>query len=116
MVKRQEEKPSKSSIVLEMYSYKLSEQADRDLLGIITYIAFDLVNPDSADELNDDIFNTIDDIVLFPESHPVISTSKYEYRRAVVRKYKIVYYVDGKLIIVARIYTPGQLVSEEQGN
>ena len=94
-----------------MEKYKLSEQAERDLLGIITYIAFDLVNPDAADKLNDDIYDTIDDIVLFPDSRPVISTSKYEYRRAVVRKYKIVYYIDDKLVVIARIYTPGQLVN-----
>jgi len=116
METRRGAKLNKLPVVPEMYSYKLSEQADRDLLGIVTYISFDLVNPDAADELNDDIFDTIDDIVLFPKSHPVISTSKYEYRRAVVRKYKIVYYIDGMLVVIARIYTPGQLVSEEQNN
>jgi len=95
-----------------MYNFKLSEQADRDLLSIITYISFDLFNPDAADELNDEIFKTINNLTLFPESHPIISTSKYKYRRAVVRKYKVVYYTDNELIVIARIYTPGQLVDE----
>jgi len=99
-----------------MYKYKLSEQADRDLLSIITYISFDLFNPDAADDLNDEIFKTINDITLFPKSHPVISTSKYEYRRAVVRKYKIVYYIDGKMIVIARLYAPKQLVNEEESS
>ena len=97
-----------------MYNFKLSEQADRDLLSIVTYISFDLFNPDAAETLNDEIFETINDLTLFPESHPVISTSKYEYRRAVVKKYKIVYYIEGGMIVIARIYTPKQLVNEEE--
>ena len=96
-----------------MYKYKLSEQADRDLLSIITYISFDLFNPDAADKLNDETFKTIKNITLFPKSHPVVSTSKYEYRRALVRKYKIIYYIDGKMIVIARIYAPRQLVNKE---
>ena len=103
----------KSLSVLDMYNFKLSEQADRDLLSIITYISFDLFNPDAADDLNDEIFKTINNLTLFPELHPVISTSRYEYRRAVVKKHKIVYYVEDRIIVIARIYTLGQLVNEE---
>ena len=97
-----------------MYSFDLSEQAERDLFSIITYISFDLFNPDVADTLNDDIFKTIHDLTLFPESHPVIFKVKYEYRRAVVRKYKIIYYVEDEVVVVARIYAPKQLINEEK--
>jgi len=99
-----------------MDKFKLSEQADRDLLSIITYISFDLCNPDAANDLHDAIFDKINDIILFPKAHIVISKSKYEYRRALVRKYKIVYYIDGGMVIIARIYTPRQLVSEEESD
>lgn len=49
---------------------------------------------------------------MFPKGYTIISISNYEYRRAVVRKYKIIYFIRDGLVIIARIYAPGQLVAE----
>jgi len=60
-----------------------------------------------------DIFETIEDLRIFPKAHTVISRSKHEYRRAVINNYKLVYYVEENKIIIARLYTPRQLIEEE---
>jgi len=65
-----------------MYNFKLSEKAEADLLAILTYISFDLSNPEAADNLNADIFKKT---VTLPCFQRAILLFQYQIMNTVVR-------------------------------
>ena len=96
-----------------MLEYEITKKADEDIFSAIEYIKNELFNVDAAKKLYDEIFKTIENITIFPDAYTIISRSKHIYRRAMVFKYKLIYYVEGKTVVVARLYAPRQLVEEE---
>ena len=76
---------------------------------LYSYIKNELFNVDAARNLYAEIFNTIEGL----DAHTVISRSKHVYRRAMVNNYKLIYYVEGSTVVIARLYAPRQLVEEE---
>ena len=96
-----------------MLDYEITQKADEDIFSAVGYIVNELFNVDAAKKLYDAIFETIDDIRLFPRIYTVISRSKHEYRRAMVNNHKLIYYVENNKVVIARLYGPRQLVEEE---
>lgn len=96
-----------------MLDYEITQKADEDIFSAVEYIVNELFNVDAAKKLYDDIFETIEDIRLFPRIYTVISHSKHEYRRAMVNNHKLIYYVENNQVVIARLYGPRQLVEEE---
>jgi len=95
-----------------MLNYEITQKADEDIFSAIEYIKNELFNVDAARNLYVEIFKTIEDLTLFPELHTVISRSKHVYRRAMVKNYKLIYYVENDTVIIARLYAPRQLIEE----
>ena len=50
------------------YQYRLSQKAEADLDGIVSYIAVELSNPQAASDFVDKLGKVIDEIRSFPES------------------------------------------------
>ena len=76
------------------YQYRLSQKAEADLDGIVSYIAVELSNPQAASDFVDKLGKVIDEIRSFPEI-----------RKKLIGSY-IMYYLpvkEEKMIYVVRI-------------
>ena len=88
----------------KMLDYEITQKADEDIYSAIAYIKNELFNVDAAKNLYAKIFETIENLTIFPEAHTVISRSKHVYRRAMVNNYKLIYYVE-KTQLLLLVYT-----------
>ena len=90
------------------YNYQLTQKAENDLDGIVSYIALELANPTAAANFIDKLLSGISGICHFPESGSVVINDylpSFGVRKIVVNNY-IVYYLpnhDEKMITVLRI-------------
>ena len=78
------------------YNIVITEAAQRDLLDIFDYIAFELREPDSASRLLSKIRNKVLSLEDYPERNNLISEPKYEaqmIRWCPVENYVIFYQV-----------------------
>ena len=84
------------------YKYRLSQNAEADLDGIVSYIAVELSNPQAASDFVDKLGKVIDEIRSFPESFSYVNN---EIEKKRIGRY-IMYYMpvkDEKMIYVVRI-------------
>ena len=90
------------------YQYRLSQKAEADLDGIVSYIAVELSNPQAASDFVDKLGKVIDEIRSFPESGSYVNNdflSNTEIRKKLIGSY-IMYYLpvkEEKMIYVVRI-------------
>lgn len=97
-----------------MYSFKILSAAQKEMVDIASYIRGDLGNPAAADKLALEIVRKAQKIADFPYSYQVISSlrlpTEHEYRRALVRRYLIVYYIDekNKVVNIAHVVYAGR--------
>jgi plasmid stabilization system protein ParE len=95
-----------------MLEYKITQKADYEIALALEYIKDELCNDDAAKKLYAKIIKKIDKICFSPTSYTVVSTSKHEYRRAMVGKHRLVYYVEDSVVKIARLYGPRQQIAE----
>jgi len=89
-----------------MYDLEFLPIAQQDMIDIVSYISHDLSNPTAADELAEEMIEKAEKLRDFPFRNPVypsIRSLKYEYRKQLVKKYIMFYYVTGNLITIARV-------------
>ncbi len=82
------------------YSIVITETAQRDLLDIFDYIAFELREPDSASRLLSNISLKVKSLDEFPERNNLISEPKYEEQKirwCPVENYVVFYQVSKEL-------------------
>ena len=80
------------------YQYRLSQKAEADLDGIVSYIAVELSNPQAASDFVDKLGKVIDEIRSFPESGSYVNNeflSDTEIRKKLIGCY-IMYYLPVK--------------------
>ena len=88
------------------YSYRFSELANDDLLGIFDYISYELYSPQAASNLIDRIEEQIERLCDFPLSCALVQDTVLRakgYRRLVVNNFNIFYLVEDHLIIIERV-------------
>lgn len=71
----------KEGIKMSNYNVVITEAAQRDLLDIFDYIAFELREPESARRLLLEIKLKVKSLEDFPERNNLISESKYELQK-----------------------------------
>lgn len=95
--------------------YLFTETARNDLNDIIEYISIKLCNTSAAKNLFNHIFKTIDNIVLFPLSYPLVENeyiSKNYIRKAVIENYNLYYIIENDIIKIIRIIYNKRDISE----
>jgi toxin ParE1/3/4 len=81
---------------MSSYNIVITEAAQRDLLDIFDYIAFELLEPESASRLLSKIKLKVKSLEEFPERNNIISELKYEaqnIRWCLIENYVIFYQV-----------------------
>lgn len=81
---------------MDKYTVKLYARAYRDIDGIYTYIAENLLSPDTALNMVDELEKAIFSLEKFPERGAIRRTGAYangDYRQLFVKNYVIVYRV-----------------------
>ena len=63
------------------YQYRLSQKAEADLDGIVSYIAVELSNPQAASDFVDKLGKVIDEYVLFRRAVLMSTMSFFPIRR-----------------------------------
>lgn len=94
---------------MQNYRIELLPKAQRDIAGILDYIALDLCNPSAALHLLDKITEQFDRLKSFPLCGELVKTDsmplKYAYRRVMADNYLIFYTVneEKKAVTVAHV-------------
>ena len=97
---------------MDKYVVKLYAHANRDLEGIYTYIAENLLEPGTALNMVDELENAIFSLEQFPERGAIRRGGAYangDYRQLFVKNYVIIYRVlkqKKEVHIVTVRYTP----------
>lgn len=92
-----------------MYKLDISPKAVQDITNISSYISVQLHNPTAANKLIEQIHHSINLITEMPYMYPLCTLpkpTKYNYRKAVVKNYIIVYSVreqPEKRVVISRI-------------
>lgn len=83
-----------------MYQLEFLPIARKDMIDIVRYLSVDLQNPQSANNLADELIQVTERLREFP-----YSALAHEYRKLSVQNYLIFYWVDDRrqLITVARV-------------
>lgn len=85
---------------MEKYIVVMSNQAEKELSNIITYISSVLLEPNIAKNLLKKLTNTIDKLETFPERYSIISdeyTIRENIHKCFVDNYVIIYNINNKL-------------------
>ena len=93
---------------MDSYEVCLTGLAERDIRGIIRYIAVDLAVPQTADTMLETIEAALDSLASMPEIHPLVqdeSLAMAGYRKLIIKNYIAFYTVDNKskTVNVARV-------------
>lgn len=97
---------------MDKYTVKLYARANRDLDGIYTYIAENLLGPGTALNMVDELENAIFSLEQLPERGAIRRVGAYangDYRQLFVKNYVIIYHVlkeKKEVHIVTVRYTP----------
>lgn len=93
-------------------------QAEADIREALNYISNELCNPDAANKLLSDMVDAMENVSLFPNSHPKLNdkrlTAGNEYRRVVVNNFVLIYKVVEEVRevrVMAALYAPSDVVS-----
>lgn len=94
---------------MEKYKVVMSNQAEKELSNIISYITSVLLEPNIAKKLLNKITEAINDLEIFPERCSVISdeyTIREDIRKYIVDNYIIIYRINPELkrVEISHIY------------
>lgn len=93
----------------DIYSIKITEQAENQLSEIMTYIAEELCAPNAALNLISKLEKAMGDLEVFPERHPLIDEEPWKFqgiRKMIVNNFLMYYWTDKKnkeVQVLARI-------------
>ncbi len=93
------------------YEVKVTRQALEQMREITHYISYDLMAPEAADNLLDDLKSSILKLSVLPKKHPLIEEEPWRsegVRKIVVKNFLVYYWVDdeyNKVQITAVIYS-----------
>lgn len=92
-----------------MYRLTISDIANQDLDGIISYMAVDLSNPDAATDFLDELDKCYSHLEENPYTYAECSSSALRrrgYRKAVINRYILIFAVDesAKTVDIYRIF------------
>ena len=104
------------------YKMEYLPSALRDLTEIADYIGVKLNNHEAADRLSENIVSKIDKLAEMPYRYPIyyplaafpVKPLKMEYRKMVVKKYLVFYWVDEEkhLVTIARVIYGGRNIDD----
>ncbi|WP_368188852.1 type II toxin-antitoxin system RelE/ParE family toxin [Blautia sp. 1033sp1_1033st1_G9_1033SCRN_220408] len=92
------------------YEVKVTRQALEQMMAIAHYISFDLMAPEAADNLLDDLKASMLKLSVLPKKHPLIEEEPWRsegVRKTVVKNFLVYYWVDDehkKVQVTAVIY------------
>jgi len=91
-----------------MYRLEFLPIAKQDMLAIMEYISIELFNPSAAEKLAYEMIEAAENLTIFPYANPVhnpVKPLKNEYRKLIVRKYIMFYWVHEKekVVTIARV-------------
>lgn len=92
-----------------------TETARQDLNSIMEYISIRLCNHFAANNLFNHIFKTIDNIVNYPSSYPLVENeyiTNKNIRKAVIDNYSLYYVVENQIVKIVRIIYNKRDISE----
>lgn len=92
-----------------MYKLKIAVSAQKDLEAIYEYISIDLANPTAAEAFFDEVEKCYDSLIWQPYMYEQCRNERLRaagYRRAVIKKYIMIYFVDDSIetIYVMRFF------------
>lgn len=99
------------------FGYRLTQKAESDLDGIVSYIAVELANPQAASDFVDKLKDNIDEARAFPESGSLVDNEFLQVenlRKKLIGNY-IMYYLPDmreKIIYILRIVYGKQNITE----
>lgn len=88
------------------YKIRISEKADRDMNNILSYIAFDLGEPETAMKNLAIIKETIFSLALMPQRHSVLNEKDFGQIRLVMARNWLIFYMiadEEKTVYVVRV-------------
>ena len=93
------------------YEVKVTRQALEQMRAILHYISYDLMAPQAADNLLDDLKSSILKLSVLPKRYPLIEEEPWKsegIRKSVVKNFLVYYWVDdenNKVQVTAVIYS-----------
>lgn len=93
------------------YEVKVTRQALEQMMEIAHYISYDLMSPEAADNLLNDLKSSILKLSVLPKKHPLIEEEPWKsegVRKIIVKNFLVYYWVDdeyNKVQITAVIYS-----------
>ena len=88
-----------------MYNITYLPLANDDILAAVNYVAERLENPMAAEELLNELDQTVDRLARFPYAHELYHTNRpmqKEIRKVAVKGYVLYYSVDGNAVEIQR--------------
>ena len=88
------------------YDYVFSPLAERDLDGILDYIARELTSPQAAEHLIDKIQSAVEQVCAFPLSRPLLNNPllrKKGYRLLIVDSFNLFYVIEENIVVIRRV-------------
>lgn len=84
----------------------ITESAQKDLAGIFEYIAFTLLEPETAANLYRAVINAIHTLDTFPERNPLVESEPWHkkgLRKMPVKRFVVFYDISGVSVRILRI-------------
>ena len=85
---------------------RFTDKAENDLDEILNYISNKLRNFQAANDLFNEIFKTIHNIIAFPLSYPLLENEyvrNRNIRKAIINNYNLYHVIENNIIVVLRI-------------
>ena len=89
--------------------FKFTDKAENDLDEILHYISNKLRNFQAANDLFNEIFKTIHNIIAFPLSYPLLENEyvrNRNIRKAIINNYDLYYVIENKHILTQYYLKP----------
>ena len=86
--------------------FKFTDKAENDFDEILNYISNKLCNFQAANDLFNEIFKTIHNIIAFPQSFPLLENEyvrNRNIRKAIINNYNLYYVIENNILVVLRI-------------
>ena len=89
--------------------FKFTDKAENDLDEILNYISNKLCNFQAANDLFNEIFKTIHNIIAFPLSYPLLENEyvrNRNIRKAIINNYNLYHVIENKHILTQYYLKP----------
>ena len=86
--------------------FKFTDKAENDFDEILNYISNKLCIFQAANDLFNEIFKTIHNIIAFPLSYPLLENEyvrNRNIRKAIINNYNFYYVIENNILVVLRI-------------